>query len=413
MNPVNAVNIFNIPDQKSILPGLIDCKMDIDSKKAANALKNKGLFEYIIRGSSDKNMYCTITFNDAQRKVQHFRCSTYDDFAHKVAKFYRYRNQAIKKHQIPLTTSQAVKQLLNPQAVKPQAIKPQVKPQAVKPQAKPQAIKPQAVKPGDLPEFDLVSYKGKTIPKYAISKTGIISTAGFMKWLSEQPQSQKEDLLKWYFEQRKFPCLGQACFLISPKMKLLDGDLSGRICDAKEGYALSAYPGSVASLTFIEDKLIDKVYPCKSVRMLTAAIPMGFYEDGKVMIQQQAIRSCVPTCAAMLLVERGKKCNSESIKTTDLAKTEDFIRWIEEGGLKANLVKGNPDVHALKEIIKKNGSISCSIGDKVIGGHQIILDQIDNDYAIIRDPYHGRRIRIPTSKFMDIAPSEYIYITDK
>jgi hypothetical protein len=56
------------------------------------------------------------------------------------------------------------------------------------------------------------------------------------------------------------------------------------------------------------------------------------------------------------------------------------------------------DVKYFQELIRLHGSLVVVVGfsDDNIGGHAAVLDSIDNNHAIIREPYHGYAFKIST-----------------
>lgn len=123
---------------------------------------------------------------------------------------------------------------------------------------------------------------------------------------------------------------------------------------------------------------------------------IGITENCKHVILQLATRSCVPTCVAMLVMDHGKNPDYLSIKYTNLAHDEQAIQWIEKAGLKHKLTPladSQNVIETLRECIQKHGSGILSVNGE-IGSHVVILDEIYEETAVIRDPYHGWAVTI-------------------
>ncbi|MBA2367468.1 MAG: hypothetical protein H0V82_00405 [Candidatus Protochlamydia sp.] len=182
--------------------------------------------------------------------------------------------------------------------------------------------------------------------------------------------------------------------------------------ETKEGYAISPSKYPVHQTIFIQDDLILKIYSCSTVTF-TDQYPIGIYPDGKVMVQQGAIKTCVAACAAMLIEDHHKKCNVKSLRRSGAGNDRMLIHWLHNAGFQASCTQIASRVSDFADCLFLYGSLACCIIDKEIGGHEIILDHIDFDCAVIRDPFHGWRIRIPTDKFLALTGSnpKVIFIT--
>ena len=118
-------------------------------------------------------------------------------------------------------------------------------------------------------------------------------------------------------------------------------------------------------------------------------------EQGRHVILQQAVKSCGPSCAAMLILDHGKKPDYDTIKHVSLSNTDQVAKWIEDAGLqskKTDLSAEKEDkVGALIKCLNKDGPGVLSIYHDEIHGHFIVLDaiSIDDHTAMIRDPFHG------------------------
>lgn len=242
------------------------------------------------------------------------------------------------------------------------------------------------------------------LPKNVFSENGLLSSENFIDWLFKQNLSSEENSnwMKWYFMQQKFPpaSLGDT----------MECDFFDFAMPLSTDYAISTSAHNVHGINC--DDMAEKIFPCESIELLDQKLPKGIYHDGKVILQQQAIRSCVATCAAMLALDHGKPCNLRALASTNLGNNKDLISLLQEAGLEGreHCVKTN-GIAEFQEHIQKYGSLTCGIRHPALGGHQIILDHIDNQHAVIRDPAFGWRVSIPTAKFLNMQPDSFIYIT--
>lgn len=126
---------------------------------------------------------------------------------------------------------------------------------------------------------------------------------------------------------------------------------------------------------------------------------IGVTEDGRHVILQQAVKSCVPSCVAMLVLDQRKTPNYEAIRMVSCATLERAIEWVEAAELVPVLTtikEYEHPINTFQEAIQKNGPGVLQIIHPLIGGHAIILDEISTKThsAIIRDPFHGWSVTI-------------------
>lgn len=143
---------------------------------------------------------------------------------------------------------------------------------------------------------------------------------------------------------------------------------------------------------------------------------IGVTERGEHVLLQQAVKSCVPTCIGMLLLDRGKTPNYGAIVNTHLSKIEESISWVKEAGLRPIVTELSESsaVETLKQCLQTEGPGMLSVSNETIGYHVIILDAIEGDTARIREPFHGWSLTIKLdalipqigAKFVQICRSE-------
>lgn len=249
---------------------------------------------------------------------------------------------------------------------------------------------------------DLATKRPDWVPQAAVSQAGTLSTKNFLYFLKHQISSQEsEEALKWFFQQRKFPSTVNCDTFIIPKSISLN-NLKTPV--DSEGYAISFSEHGPHTSKFIEDHDILSIFPVGSIRYLdpASAIPVGIYSDHKVMIQQQGTRGCVAACAAMMMEDRQRHWKMDRLAKTNLANEKHLLSWLKQAELDAAIHEIQEGICELESFIKQHGSISCMISGE-LGGHAIILDQIDSNQATIREPFHGWRITISTRLFMTMA----------
>ncbi|MEI6242522.1 MAG: hypothetical protein WCP39_03850 [Chlamydiota bacterium] len=145
---------------------------------------------------------------------------------------------------------------------------------------------------------------------------------------------------------------------------------------------------------------------------------IAFTESNRHVILQQAAKSCVPTCVGMLVLDHKKTPNYDAIELTNLANDEQAVEWVRETGLTPKFTE-IPNVSNKTEFLvrclKENGSGALGIDHPKIGGHDIVLDEIsiENNTAVIRDPFHGWALTIKLNALLSWNPCSLIQIIEK
>ena len=140
-------------------------------------------------------------------------------------------------------------------------------------------------------------------------------------------------------------------------------------------------------------------------------------ENGKHVILQQAVKSCVPTCIGMLALDHGKPVNYEAIKIINLANQDDAIRWTKEAGLTPKITMLFTEINheaILTQCLKENGPGMLAIDHPILGGHAIIVDSMsrDTNTANIRDPFHGWALTIRLDDLLSWKPHYFLQIEE-
>ncbi len=116
------------------------------------------------------------------------------------------------------------------------------------------------------------------------------------------------------------------------------------------------------------DPIWKSIFDSTSIRLHA----IGLTESGKHVILQQAVKSCVPSCVAMLVLDHGKMPDYKTIKFTNLANQEEAIAWVRAAGLnpQMTIIKDLENAaNILNESIQKYGSGVLSINHPKISGH--------------------------------------------
>lgn len=237
------------------------------------------------------------------------------------------------------------------------------------------------------------------LPKYVFSKEGNIGDQHLMHYLNTEKPENRDEIILWSFTQRKFQSAGSMVDTVAlfPKGGVPLGDTFGLFVD-KEGYAISLSDHSAHKAVFLTDEEIKHAEECVRYEVKgEKQLLVGYHADGKCIIQQPGVRSCVPTSLAMVLLDQGVDFDLGLLYTTNLANDERIAVWSEGYGYKAVSVEAS-EVGAW---IEKNGSLLCSINAPGLGSHEIVVDAIGDTTVTIREPFHGRRVTIDRELFFE------------
>jgi hypothetical protein len=134
--------------------------------------------------------------------------------------------------------------------------------------------------------------------------------------------------------------------------------------------------------------------------------------EGKHVILQQALRSCVPTCVGMLVLDHGKIPNYFDIANADLANEQLAEMWFKEAGLASKCSYLDRKKTTLVQSLNNHGPGILSINHPDVGGHVIILDEISiqKQTATIRDPFHGWMITVRLQSLLKYAGGYFLQV---
>ena len=181
----------------------------------------------------------------------------------------------------------------------------------------------------------------------------------------------------------------------------------------KNSYRHAAQEGDL----LVEPQQVRKQYPIRLLSPPDGAWQLdalGITQHGKHVIQQQALRSCVPATVAMLLLDKGKIPNYIELRSMNLSNDEGIfasLRQAECEGIRCDLSGGN-FLEKAEQAIRLRGPIMLGIHHPTLAGHEIILDSVDvhRNEVTIRDPYYGAMLTIPAEVFFSWDPGKGIQI---
>lgn len=170
---------------------------------------------------------------------------------------------------------------------------------------------------------------------------------------------------------------------------------------------------------FIEDQYILKRHvmryvdcgPYPATRKVVAIA-----KNGKHIVWQQAIRSCVAAGISMIALDRGKVFLAKEI-TYAVANDDKQLRYIRDAGFKSVVYSlngyGIEKAKKLEGIIAKSGPGLLHLHHPDLKSHMVVLDQISlaKDRVTLREPYHGYMISIRLFPFINWIGDEFIELT--
>lgn len=148
-----------------------------------------------------------------------------------------------------------------------------------------------------------------------------------------------------------------------------------------------------------------------------SAKAVAITKEGRHIILQQAVASCVPTSVAMLVLDHGGTPDYAAIQETHFSNNENATAWFTNAGFTTKTTNfSSRKMETLSACLKEYGPGILSVYDEDdLGAHKIVLDDIslDSATATIRDPFHGWQIDIELSALERICGHTFIQITGK
>lgn len=136
--------------------------------------------------------------------------------------------------------------------------------------------------------------------------------------------------------------------------------------------------------------------------------------DGRHIVWQQAIRSCVPAAISMLALDRGKTFLAEEI-AYPVTNNEVMLKYIRKAGFeqKRYALTGpfSEKLEKLQQIIAETGPGLLHLNHPDLESHMIVLDEISSGRMTVRDPYHGNMLTIKLYPFVEYV-DEFIALSE-
>lgn len=165
--------------------------------------------------------------------------------------------------------------------------------------------------------------------------------------------------------------------------------------DARRGNA----PFQEGKVDFFHDREILDIFPVQRTERV-GGVDIGYLEDGRSVVQQQARRGSSAGVSTMLSADHGGKINAHRLWNRSAADESQVLSNL-QGVTDHTPVTARPGtIEALAEQLDKHGSAVVSVNGE-IGKHFIIVDEIDlkAHTVTLRDPYHGWAIQVPLVAF--------------
>lgn len=172
---------------------------------------------------------------------------------------------------------------------------------------------------------------------------------------------------------------------------------------------------------FVQDRYVLKRHvmcyvDCESYPASSKVVALT--KDGKHIVWQQAIRSCVPTAISMIALDRGKVFLAKEI-TYPVTSTQTMFRYIRKAGFEpvVHVLRGAAidKVRALEALIAQTGSGLLHLIHPDLKSHMVVLDEIslEKRRVTLREPYHGYMITISLLPFMNWIGEDFIALADQ
>ncbi len=172
-----------------------------------------------------------------------------------------------------------------------------------------------------------------------------------------------------------------------------------------DGSVTSIHNPDLNALFIGNPEILGMEMPPSQHKLSIDGIPYGRTTDGRIVMQQQGQRGCVATATTMLAMDNGGRPDTGWVKACNLSNLEEASRSLERSGLSPIYTNrhGNKQEigRQLETLIAQNGSGVLSIGGE-IGGHVVAIDSfsMQDNTAIIRDPFHGWSITVPADSIL-------------
>ncbi|GFS25043.1 hypothetical protein ElyMa_001677800 [Elysia marginata] len=142
-------------------------------------------------------------------------------------------------------------------------------------------------------------------------------------------------------------------------------------------------------------------------------IRCGSTPDQHCLLQQPGKQACVVACCEMIARDNATQLPSYLFTEKNFVANNMIVcSYLNSCGLNAQSysLPANPTYATFKAILE---SLSTSIileFDGGLGSHVVILDKINNDFATIREPYHGMCVEIAFEYFCSQVGYKYFAV---
>jgi hypothetical protein len=167
---------------------------------------------------------------------------------------------------------------------------------------------------------------------------------------------------------------------------------------------------------FILKKHVMKYLDCNPYPATRKVVAIT--REGKYIVWQQAIRSCVPAAISMIALDRKRRFLGEEI-TYAVTTGERMLRYIQKAGFEPikHSLQGNSfdKVKTLEQLIAKLGPGLLHLDHPELKSHLVVLDEISLERwcATLREPYHGYMVTVKLFPFMEWIGEEFIECSDQ
>lgn len=244
----------------------------------------------------------------------------------------------------------------------------------------------------------------KRLPRYVTSAEGMIGDSHLIYFLDQEKPANRNDIILNSFTKRKFQSGHHDDEQHLPKTAkcIKEGNCYQQpLYTDNEGYAIST-SGWHDEIFIPDDKIRKKAF-CSGFDDSKENIIIGYYPDGKCIISKPSYFSSTITSIAMLLNDEGvdykfKKLFESPRCLEGIYKSEFHVdHELQRYGYERIQLSFEDEEN---DWVKRGNEVKEWIGKYgpllIVADRQktFVLDSIDENGAVIRDPSHGWRITI-------------------
>lgn len=268
--------------------------------------------------------------------------------------------------------------------------------------------------------------QGYKMPQYVFSKRGLLAWENFLAFVQLQPAGEQERLILWSFTQPKFHAMpistgdttgNVPCQVYVPEESAkFDSLIEFTRTRSQKPIAVLDQEGRYASTTsnhrgiartplFPSAKNFQQCISYTYTAVDNVNLAIGCYSDGKHIVLQPGVRSCVPTALGLLLEDDGVHFDWKIALNINLATDKELERWAGQYGYDLLVFDRIDDIQAIVNLLLEHGSLL--VGCNASGGsHEVILDGVDLAAGTvdIRDSGNGIRCTLTIEEFFSTEP---------